>query len=297
MSDKKLSQKEREQKFNEFLVEEYFKHGSVDEVFRKRRYNLPISYANYQRILDKWGVVKKAGPNSKLTEAIEFFSYLAKENVPFEELYRRMPPSFQTSATTLYRILSYVKEGITRRVGCALVITPYSSSQKILLGRDVSTPRIELGKQYGAMSLPMGYARKRDSRKTNITRILQQEVLAGDTIKGSFPKDVLPENPTPFMYLDIADVRVAVYHLALPKSLSKLKSFSSFKLKNYKFMSVEEIVEGKIKGLNFRAGVVEAVGGYLKYLKLLDRNLSVNPLQQKSIMNVELAEVVIDISS
>ncbi len=294
MQDKKLFTNEK--KFNERLVTEYLKYGSVDEVFRKNRYDLPISYAQFQRVLDKWGIVKAAGPNSKLTEAIEFFTHLAKDNVAIDELYQKMPPSFQTSATTLYRILGYIKEGITRRVGCALVITPYNSTKKILLARDISSPRIELGKPYGALSVPMGYTRKRDSRRRSIIRIIQHEVFTKQTAKLNFPYEVIPDNPIPFMYLDIADVRVAVYHLELPKHLSSLGNFSSFKLKDYKYKTIEEIIEGKIKGANFRAGVIEAVNGYIQYLKLLDRNLSVNPLQHKSTLNTELAEVIVDVS-
>lgn len=296
MSENKTFPRENEEKFNEFLVEEYLKYGSVDEVFRKNRYSLPISYAQYQRVLDEWGIVKAAGPNSKLTEAIEFFTHLAKDNIPLEEMYKKMPPSFQTSATTLYRILAYIKEGLTRRVGCGLVITPYNNPKKILIGRDMSAPRIELGKPYGARSLPMGYSRKRDARRKSIIRILQQEVFAKETIKRSFPYDVVPENPTPFMYLDIADVRVAFYHIELPKNLSGLKNFSSYKLKNYQFLKASEIVQKNQKDSNFRAGVFEAIGGYLRHLKLLDRNLAVNPLQQKSVINDELAEVVIEVS-
>lgn len=293
---KKISQEEREKRFNEFLVEQYLKHGSVDEVLRKNRYNLPVSYANYQRILDKWGIVKAAGPNSKLTESIEFFTHLAKDNIPLEELYKKMPPSFQTSATTLYRILAYVKEGLTRRVGCCLVITPYNNLKKILLGQDVSVPRIKLGKPYGATSLPMGYSRKRDSRKASIKRVLQQEVFAKQAIKGKLSPEIVPDNPSPFMYLDIADVRVTLYHIELPKNLSSLKSFSSFKLKDYKFIEACEIIQSNHRDSNFRVGVAEAVRGYLRYLKLLDRNLSVNPLQHKSAINDELAEVVVEVT-
>lgn len=281
-----------EENFNRWLVDEYFKHGTVDEVFRENKYSLPVSYANYQRILDKWGVVKKGGPDNKLTEALEFLSHLANDTVSVEKLYKKMPPSFQTSVSTLHRILSYVKDGITRRVGCALIITPYNENKKILIGRDISTPRIELGKPYGSYSLPMGYSRKRDSRKVSITRILQQEVFTGKVVDKSFPISVIKEEPTPFLYLDIADVRVSVYHIQLEKELSQIKCFSSYKLKDFKFVAVDEIL--KDKNINLRVGVRESVMGYLKYLNLLKRNLMANPLQAQSVLNKELAEVIVD---
>lgn len=282
-----------EEKFNKWIVAEYFKHGSVDEVLRIHRWGLPISYANYQRILDKWGVVKAAGPNSKLTEALEFMTHLAYDNIPIEELYKKMPPSFQTSASTLYRILAYVKEGITRRVGTALIITPYDSKDKILLAHDVSTPRIELGKPYGALSLPMGYSRKRDGRKVNIIRVLQQEVFTRKTLELAFPNETVPQDPQPFMYLDIADVRVSLYHLQLPKNLSGVRNFSSYKLKEFEYVSMDKILKGDYK--NLRAGVIDAVAGYKKHLELFHRNLVVNPLQEKSLLNKELATIVVEV--
>jgi len=283
----------KEEEFEKWLVEEYFKYGSVNEVFRKYRYAIPISYAGYQRVLDKWGIVKAAGPNNKLTEALEFLSYLAHENLPFDKIYKNIPPSFQTSAVTLYRILGYVKEGITRRVGTALVITPYNSREKVLIGRDISTPKIELGKYYGSFSLPMGYSRKRDSRKTNILRVLQQELFTKKVLERAFPEEVIPEDPVPFMYLDIADVRVSVYHIQLPKGLSTATNFSSYKLKDYSFVDTDKIIDNKLE--NLRAGVIETVITYKKYFEFLDRNLVVNPLQAKSLLNETLAVVTVDV--
>jgi len=283
-----------EENFNKWLVSEYFKNGTVEAVFRKYRYDIPISYAQYQRVLDKWGIVKTAGPNSKLAESLEFFSYLAKENIPFEKLYKKMPPSFRTSAVTLYRILGYMKEGITRRIGVALVLTPYNSNTKVLIAHDISTPRIELGKSFGSISLPMGYARKRDTREVNILRILQQEVFTKDVIGATFPHYVIPEFPEPFMYLDIADVRVSVFHITLPKNLSRKNFFSSYKLKDYLFEDKKNILEN-IQGRNYRAGVVDAVKGYSKYLGLVERNLVINPLQTLSLLNKDLATITVDL--
>jgi len=284
-----------EEDFNRWLVDKYFKYGSVDEVMRKYRFSLPISYASYQRVLDRWGVIKKAGPNNKLNEAIDFITHLAKDNIPFEMLYKKIPPTFQTSATTLYRILGYVKEGLTRRVGVGLIITPYNKRSKVLVANDFSAPRIKLGKSYGAISIPMGYARKRDSRKTNILRILQHEVFVKEVVKRTFPYEILEENLDPFMYLDIADVRVAIYHLQLGKKLSSLKNFSSYKLKDFQYLSCNKIIKDDHK-LKLRAGVKEAVLGYKKYLALLNRNLSVNPFQIKAHLNQEL-EVVFEYES
>ncbi len=280
----KVSEIEREKRFNENLVRQYLKYGSVDEALKKNKYDLPISYAGYQRVLNKWGVIKAAGPNSKLSESVEFLSHLSRENLPFEELYRRMPPSFQTSAATLYRVLSYMKEGITRRVGTALIITPFNNNKKILIAKDRSIPRVGLGKLFGDNSLPMGFARKRDTRRVAVTRILQQEVFTELTIKGKFPYELVKNVSQPFMYLDIADVRVAVFHLQLPQKLSSRSVFSSYKLRDFNFKTVEEITSRKVDG-HYRVGILEAVNGFERYLNLLERKLKVNPFQAKSQLN------------
>lgn len=275
-----------ENKFRKMLVAEYLRFGSVDEVFRKSQIPLPISYAHYQRILGEWGIVKSAGPNNNFGQTLDFFTRLAERNLPLEALYKRMPPSFQTSLVTIYRILSFIKEGVTRRMATGLLITPYFDERKILVGDDVSVPRQELGKPYGCVSIPVCFSRKRDVRKTAILRVLQQEVFTQKAIEKNMP-DIIPESPRPFMFLDIADVRVEVFHLSLPEDLSSLKNFTSFKLQNFRYVSVESILLKRIK--NLRAGVIEVVATYDRYLGLKERGLSLNPLKCKSELNYFLA--------
>lgn len=105
--DKRLSPEEKEKVFYEFLVAEYLRHGSVDAVFKVHDYDIPISYPEYQRVLSRWGVVKAAGPNSKLSEVLEFLTRLAEQKVPLEMLYRSVPDGFKTSVSTMHRILRY----------------------------------------------------------------------------------------------------------------------------------------------------------------------------------------------
>ena len=280
-----------EPEFSRFLVREYFRFGSVDEVLKRYKFSLPVSYATYQRVLDRFGVVKRASSSGKLSEAIDFFEHLVKDSVNIERLYKEMPHSFQTSVKTLYRIYSYMKEGLTRKVGVALVISPYNDLNKVLLARDVSTPSFKLGKRYGAWSLPMGYTRKRDSRRKGIIRILQNEVFTPMVWQGNFPYSVIPDLPEPFMYLDIADVRVAVYNLSLPKELSNACKFSSYKLENYKFLSLEEAF--KIKDM--RMGVSDILSGYKKCLECFRKKLVVNPIQSISVLNKGIIELSLEI--
>ncbi len=284
MTSGNISFPRRDKEFKRWLVEEYFICGSVDEVLRKYRWGLPISYAGYQRVLDEKGIIKTAGPNSRLNEILDFLTTLAEKNIPFEYLYKKMPPSFKASAATIYRILGYIKEGVTRRLATGLIITPYQNDKRVLIAEDISTPRLDLGKPFGALSIPMGFSKKSDPREDAILRVLQQEVFTKDAIEGRVP-EVVPPRPKPFMYLDIADVRVEIFHISLPQKLSKGGSLFSYKLKNYSFVPIDspEVLEKRQEG--FRVGVLEAISGYKKYLGLKDRNLVFNPLQLKSRLN------------
>ena len=266
MTQEQASPKEREAAFNRFIISEYLRYGSVDEVFRRNDYNLPISYPGVQRLLDKWGIVKAAGPNSLLTEALIFLEELSLEQIPVERLYRRMPPSFKASMGTMHRILSYIRSETIRRVGTALIMTPEDNPNLILVGNDVSPIiRTEVGKPYGSLTFPMGYSKRLEAPETSILRVLQQEVFTVPTIeKKDIAERVIPQTPKPFMYLDIADVRVSVYQITLPEEFSEARSFTSFKIKNHKFLDTSDLV---IKRKGFRTGIVEIAQGYSRYLK------------------------------
>ena len=279
MGENAFEAKERE--FCEFIVAEYLKYGSVDEVFRRNNYYLPISFMGVHRLLDKWGIVKAAGPNSKLSEALTFLVLLNDERVPLERLYRSLPPSFKTSMATMHRILHHIKEDVVRRVGTALVISGKEDRNQILIGEDVSTPRIDLGKPFGSISLPMTYSKVSEEPQESILRVLQQEVFSVNAIKRDISSEAVPESPKPFMFLDIADVRVAVYHIPLEKSMI----FSSFKLVDHRYMPASEIVHG---AHNFRAGVREIALGYSRYLKGEER-----PLLAKSLINLALSKLAL----
>ena len=261
-----VTPKEKEDAFNRFIVSEYLKYGSVDELFRRNDYNLPISYPGVQRLLDKWGIVKAAGPNTLLTEALIFLEELSMEQIPVERLYRRMPPSFKASMGTMHRILSYIRSETIRRVGTALVMTPKDNPNLILVGNDVSPIiRTEVGKPYGSITFPMGYSKRLESPETSILRVLQQEVFTVPTIeKEGVAQRVIPETPKPFMYLDIADVRVSVYQIILPEELSETRSFTSFKIQNHKFLDTSDL---GVKRKGFRTGIVEIAQGYSRFLR------------------------------
>lgn len=284
-----LTPPEREQEFFKFCVEEYLKYGSVDEVFKRHQYSLPISYPGFHRLIRNWGIIKAAGPNSKLSEAVAFLTCLSQQNIPLEKLYRSMPPSFQTSMSTMHRILHHVKEGVTRRHGTALVITPLEDPNSVLVANDISNPRIDLGKPFGSVSLPMGYSKGGEEINESVMRVIQQEVFTKEAVDKKVPK-IIPDTITPFMYINIADVKVQAIHLTLPSKLCLLDSFSSFKLENHKFVNINQVAEGDIFGEEFRSGVVEIVNGYKEYRYNILMGEENAPIYGNSFLNQQLID-------
>lgn len=280
----------KENHFNRFVVGEYLKYGSVDEVFRQNNYELPISYPGVHRLIKRWGIIKSAGPNSILSEGITFLTLLSQDKVPLESLYKKLPPSFKTSMGTMHRLLHNIKEGVTRRMGTALVITPDSDPDRVLVGEDISTPRLELGKPFGSITLPMGYSKVDEDPGDSILRVLQQEVFTQMAIDRNLPLNLIPDGPRPFMYVDIADIRVSVYQVELSQELTDSDCFSSYKIRKHNFISVLELAGGGRIG-NFRSGIKEIGLGYRKYLEKSAEGLYIKPIVEKCLLNRELAIV------
>jgi hypothetical protein len=130
---------------------------------------------------------------------------------------------------------------------------------------DVSTPRVDLGKPYGAISLPMGFSKRGEPASTSILRVMQQEVFSNQTVCQNFPFNVIPSNPQPFMYLYIADVRVAVYRIEMPKEYSDLSLFSSFKMTGFKFIEAEDLANCTLADSQVRMGLADIAKGYLNH--------------------------------
>lgn len=290
-----LDQKEREREYYKFIVSEYLQYGSVDEVFRANNYDIHLSYPGVHHLLDRWGIVKAAGPNTSLVESIGFLVRMVEERIPLERLYKKMPPSFSPSMATLHRMYRDVKKQVKtkiekrtpRRTGAALVIVPEYDERVVLVGKDMSPPRPSMGKMFGSVSLPMGYSRKSEERETSILRVLQQEVFAKNAINQNMP-DVIGKDPKPFMYVDIADVRVGVFRVVLPRECSAQSLFSSHKLKKHHFTAVNGFSLTDLKAYKYRTGVVEIVLGYRSYLNSLRENKRIKPIYASSYLNLGL---------
>lgn len=274
---------EGEIEFYKPLIALYLKYGSVDQVFSSQYYNTGVSYPHFHRILNDWGIIKSTGPQSRFAEAIFFLTTLAKDKLPLESLYKTMPPSLQISAATLHRILSYVKRGLTRRHGTALLVSPESNPNLILIGKDISTPRPELGKPLGSYSLPMTYAKGDESAHDSVLRTIQQEVASSLTLNRKLSPDLIPNDPKVNLTIDIADVRVKTYRLIIPDDI--IEKLDSYKLSDLTFIPLEQVGEKSSLDSNFRAGVPEIAQAYLE---IRDKNVATPP-HYDSLLNRSLA--------
>jgi len=240
--------------FEQFLVKEYFRLGSINKVFHEHRFNLPISFAGYDRVLNKFKVVKSAGPNSKLSESLHVLSLLANYKIPLEKVYHQLAPkTIQVSINTIHRILHYIRLGLVRRRGTALIISPKDQPNKVLVGNDQSLNNSVLGNK-GDLSLPMGHSKTGEPIRDSIARILQNEVFTDHVINRQFAWNIIPKHIKPIMYINIADIQVSVYKLDLPQKYNK---FSSLKLSNLNYRDLNSLNKHSL-----RPGVKEILTNY-----------------------------------
>jgi hypothetical protein len=265
-----------------------------------------VSYPGVYHILNRWGVVRATGrANTPLSESIGFLVRMVEEKIPLETLYKRMPSNFAPSMATLHVVYRKIKKEVKkqvekrdmRRAGTALVISPEQNPAVFLVGRDVSPPSLDVGKPYGAISLPMGFSKKGEKKKA-VVRVLQQEVFTNMLLnkRDTFHEVSadLADVDYPFMYLDIADIRVSAYHIKLPKEICDLDSFSSFKLKNFEYATVADIIEMKKSKNMLREGIFEIATGYTDYRKRLEasRAKTVAPFYKTAFLNQKIKQLV-----
>lgn len=250
---------------DEWFLNLYLKYGSVEEAISRHDEPLPISAANFHRLVNKYGLIVSAGRHVSLPETLHFFREKAfAPGTPLEKLYKQMPLNFKTSLTTLHRIYQLVEKSAVRRFGVALVITAESDSRQILIGQE-ATENSRYGKSVGDVSIPMGFSRPTESQKCSVLRVLQQEVFSSLASQGNLDlnspltKILIQKGLAPFAYFDIVDVRVSVYKILLPKLLEA--HFKSHKLNNHKFVDLKDINK-----LKTRVGIGEILGIYEQYL-------------------------------
>lgn len=262
--------------YEKFLISEYFKHGSINKVFYHHHFNLPISYAGFDRVLTKYKIVKSAGPNSKLTESLRMLRLVADYKLSLEKVYERYAPhKLLVSTNTLHRILHYTRLGLTRRTGTVVILTEKGMPDLFLLGNDMSLGSDSLGAK-GDLSLPMSHSKTGEMPRESIARVLQQEVFSDLVLNNLFPWDLIPEHPKPVLFIKIADIKVTVYHLELTGKYN----FSSSKLSNHRFLSLKEVNE-----VSTRPGVTEVLE---KFVEIENSQIAVAVPEISSNLNTKL---------
>jgi hypothetical protein len=260
---------DKDSKWRTSLLQAYFESGEGADAFAlKYGYQFGISTSGMHHLLDNCGIIKEAGPSKSISSALFFITRMIMERVPLESLYRKAPESFRSkiSKSTLHRIYQYIKSGLTRRAGTALVITPLGKPRRVLIGTDVSTPRPDYGKPLGSLSLPMGFALRREPAVDSVKRVIQREVFTTHTIEGRLLPILGLRHPKSFMDVDVMDTRVQVFHMSLPPNVVGCYDFSSFKLIDYHFIDVHSLSSGS-EDSELRAGLPEIARGYINYLE------------------------------
>lgn len=254
--------KERETKYlkysDEWLIDRFFKFGSIDSALWDNGSPIPFSYMSYYRKLSEAGIIRSAGRQTSLTEALHFFRLKQMEpGMPLESIYKELPPSFKTSINTLHRIYNRIEKSIPGRFATALVISHEDDLSKILVGSELSSNRL-YGKSIGDISIPMTFSHLKDTKRESVVRVLQQEVFTNEAVDGKFSNDIYTDSllqtiSGPYLHFRILDVEVACYKLVLPANFA---NFSSYKLSNLHMENVENILNEEIK---FRIGVSQIV--------------------------------------
>ena len=245
---------------DEWLVDLYFRHGSVENAIRSFD-NLPVSVASFHRAIKRYGVIKQAGRRRlSLAKTLYFFAQKALDPaVPLETLYRSMPPSFKQSASigSLHRIYSGAMGRVERLHATGLIITPQGDGSRILTVEEKT----------GERTIPFGHSIKTEPAENSVLRVLQHEfstkmTLERKLVKGSsLTRSLIPKNRDPLFRFHILDIGVDIYHLEMPPEVVPV-SFSSYKVSGHKFEDVEEVIAGSEGNTRYRVGTPELLGHY-----------------------------------
>lgn len=234
----------------EFFIDLYFRYGSVEEVFKSYEEYLPISLAQFHRLVAKKGLVKSAGRHTNLPELLHFFKEKAlTPGTPIEKLYKSMPHDFRVSLTTIHRTYKAIQDRTFRRHGAALILV--DDKNNILVGKETHS-NSRYGKKIGDWAIPMGFAKKNETDYESALRIAQHEVS---------PEYKIPKKIKPFMFFDLVDVRIKVYLVKTNKNF-EVKTCQSYRLTNHKFINVYDLLEQT----NLREGVKDIIKNYISIL-------------------------------
>ncbi len=253
-----------------WLIDRYFMAGSVDEALQDTEEYVPFSFADMHRKLENAGIIKSAGRQTSLSEALHFFRVKQMEpGSPLESIYKGMPLNFKTSIATLHRIYNRILEAklnvVTNRYATALIISDEENMNSVMVGTEQYS-RLKYGKLSGQLTIPLTFSKFNDTPGQRVLRVLQQEVFTNESIEKrfsdrSFVQMLLLNLSNPFLKYRLLDVEIQCYSITIPKTLS---TFSSYKLSNHHFVEKEEILH-TVDG-SYREGIQDIINFSIKPL-------------------------------
>ena len=248
------------------VVMAYLKEGSVNAILPQFP-EVPEQTAH--NWLDAFDVVKLPGRKPNPLGSVLFFltNWVNAGDIPLERWYREYTPlriKEALSTPSLHRVVDNIRRLTTRLSGTALVISPEGDPNYVLVGNDITTPNPEVGKTFGALSLPMTYSHTGEDSYLAVKRVLQQETFSELVLRKELPSWIVPENAHPFMHVAVADVNVAAYRLEIPWQM--IDRLSSPKLEGLRFVPLNDLVEQNALDTEVRSGVVEIAAGHLSHL-------------------------------
>lgn len=262
--------------FEKWLVGEYLHYGSVNAVLYKYRFSpFPVSPAEFHRIIKRCGIIKNVGRRSThLGEAILFLEHIAETNLPLESAYKKLPPSFKTSLSTLHRIYRNIKHGISRRTATGLFLTPENDDGRILVGSDIASPRVMFGKEIGSKTIPMTFSSKREPQRNSILRVLQQEVFSDLAVENKIPPALYQNVNSPFVTVFVADIKINIFHISVPNKIIGL--MNSYKLTNINFIDLNKLNRSITeRNSAFSVGIAETILAFQKKMVMGSKHTSI----------------------
>ncbi len=265
---------------DDWLLSLYLQYGSVESVLSEFDYSLPVSVSDYHRLVKKRGMVKGEGrANASLAQTLYvFLNKTLDPNLSIERVYRSIPLSIRTKETfpalaTIYRVYQAVLEGKTNKQAVGLVISPPQDFRKILLV-DEKITNTQVAKKQGDSTIPVGFTPKNMSADKSILRVMQREFSNELAINGKlalderqqltdFARKIIPSDISPFLTINILDIKLHIFHLVLPLELVGLKSCTSATVENHRFMDTQEILES---GLSLRPGISDVLRAFNAHL-------------------------------
>lgn len=266
----------------------YLKHGSVDSALDSSLGRLPISVAEYHRLVRRSGIVKGNSGRRNGSFAQELYVFLhraLKPKASLEKIFFGIPLSSRKARMpqNYYRIYDHIIRGDPRRLAVGAIITPEDNPTQILITDERETV-LSSAKTKGQATIPFGFASRKFKGKhkfdQSLLRVLQREFSSDLALRGQlalekedekeewklkpFARRLIPEGTAPFLEFEILDIKLLIAHIRLPRELCDLSVCSSYTVQNHRFEPLSDLVNGNSN--NLRPGIEEVLRYYQGHL-------------------------------